>query len=96
MKPGAWIDLGRRSFDEVWALQKSLVAKRQAGAVPDLLLTVEHDEVITLGRRAGARSNILEAGMPVFEIERGGDVTYHGPGQLVVYPIVALDRKSVV
>ncbi len=88
---GLFIDLGRRGFAETWELQKRLVARRQEGALPDLLVTVEHDDVITLGRRAGARSNILETGMPVFEIERGGDATYHGPGQLVGYPIVALE-----
>jgi lipoyl(octanoyl) transferase len=94
MKPGWWIDLGRRAYRETWALQKRLVARRQAGDVPDLFVTVEHDDVITLGRRAGARSNILEVGMDVVEVERGGDVTYHGPGQLVGYPIVALDASE--
>ena len=94
MKPGLFVDLGRQRYEETWALQKELVVRRQAGALPDVFLTVEHDEVITVGRRRGARDNILAAGMPVVEIERGGDVTYHGPGQLVGYPIVALDEKE--
>jgi lipoate-protein ligase B len=67
------------------------VARRQAGEIGDLLLTVEHPHVITLGRKQGALANVLAREMPVFEIERGGDVTYHGPGQLVGYPILALE-----
>jgi len=75
----------------VWALQKQLVAQRQAGEIDDVLLTVEHPHVVTLGRRQSAASNVLARDMPVVEIERGGDVTYHGPGQVVGYPILLLD-----
>jgi lipoyl(octanoyl) transferase len=75
----------------VWALQKELLAERQAGSIPDTLILVEHPEVITLGRKASSRGNVLDDSIPVVEIERGGDVTYHGPGQLVGYPIVRLD-----
>jgi lipoate-protein ligase B len=82
------VDLGRREFGEVWNLQLETVAARQRNEVPDTLLLVEHPHVITLGRGAH-RENVLQAeGMPVFAIERGGDVTYHGPGQLVGYPIL--------
>lgn len=91
MKPGLVIDLGVREYADTWELQKRLLARRQAGEIPDILLFVEHPEVITLGRKAGARANILSSSMPIFEIERGGDVTYHGPGQLVGYPIFRLD-----
>jgi lipoyl(octanoyl) transferase len=69
------------------------VARRPSGEVPDTLILVEHPEVITLGRTA-KRENVLDAGtIPVVDIERGGDVTYHGPGQLVAYPILLL-RES--
>ncbi len=93
-KAGLAIDLGRREFRDVWELQLRLVARRQSNEIPDTLLLVEHPDVITLGRRAGARANILDERMPVFEIERGGDVTWHGPGQLVGYPIVKLDEDE--
>jgi lipoate-protein ligase B len=84
------VDLGVGDFAEVWALQKMLAARRAADEIPDLLLLVEHPHVITVGRRAAARANVLAADAPVFEIERGGDATYHGPGQLVGYPIIQL------
>jgi len=77
-------------FGTVWALQKQLVAARQKDEVPDTLILVEHPHVITLGR-GSHRENLLDVGgVPTFEIERGGDVTYHGPGQLVGYPILLL------
>ncbi len=92
MKPALFIDLGRRDYESVWRLQQRLVARRQADAIADVLLTVEHDDVITLGRKQRARDNLVQTGdIPVVEIERGGDVTYHGPGQLVGYPILALE-----
>ena len=66
------------------------MAKRQAGTIPDTLVLVEHPDTITMGRSARP-DNIVQAGpIPVFAIERGGDVTYHGPGQLVAYPILHL------
>jgi lipoyl(octanoyl) transferase len=93
VKAGALLDLGRREFGEVWTQQQELVAARQRDERPDTLVLVEHPDVITLGRRRSAQANVLSAGdIPVFEIERGGDVTYHGPGQLVGYPIVKLDE----
>jgi len=69
------------------------VAERQRGERPDALVLVEHPHVITVGRRRGALANILAAGeVEVVEVERGGDVTYHGPGQIVAYPIVLLEE----
>jgi lipoate-protein ligase B len=92
---GVWVDLGVREYADTWGLQKRLVARRQAGEIPDVLLLVEHPHVVTLGRKASARDNLLDgAAMPVFEIERGGDATYHGPGQLVGYPILRLDDEE--
>jgi lipoyl(octanoyl) transferase len=91
------------SYAEGLALQERLVAERQRGAIPDTLLLLEHDPVFTLGRNA-RRENLLlpEAelrarGFELFESGRGGDVTYHGPGQIVGYPILDLgpDRRDV-
>jgi lipoate-protein ligase B len=80
------------------ALQEGLVAARAAGRVPDVLLTLEHPATITVGRRRDAERNVVGAGtVPVVRVERGGDVTYHAPGQLVSYPIIALsgDRRDL-
>jgi lipoyl(octanoyl) transferase len=92
-------------YGEALALQKQLVEERKAGAIPDQLLLLQHPPVITLGvRTRNDRSHViatpdtLEAeGVQVFEAGRGGDVTYHGPGQLVGYPIIDLkpDRCDV-
>jgi lipoyl(octanoyl) transferase len=92
------LDLGTRPYREVWELQHQLHAAVQQGCEPDTWIVVEHPPVITLGRQA-KRDNILLSdeelaarGIDVVAIERGGDVTYHGPGQLVVYPIRRLQR----
>ena len=91
MTPWSVVDLGMTSYRDAWARQLALVEQRQAGTVPDTLLLVEHPHVFTLGRRREAAGNVLAAGdVEVIEIERGGDVTYHGPGQIVAYPIVLL------
>ena len=89
--PARLLDLGTREYGEVWELQRQLVTARQRDEIPDTLILVEHPHVITLGR-ATHRENLLApaADIPTFEIERGGDVTYHGPGQLVGYPIFLL------
>jgi lipoyl(octanoyl) transferase len=93
----ALLDLGRRPYLEVLALQRDLCRRRLSGEVDhDVLLLVEHEPVITLGR--GLRPSSLplapavleRRGIAVVEVERGGDVTYHGPGQLVGYPILDL------
>lgn len=89
--PAFRVDLGRVEYGAAWALQKRTVERRAAGLVPDTLLVLEHEPVVTLGRRVrqGQTREGL-AGVPTFEVERGGDLTYHGPGQLVVYPILLL------
>jgi len=85
-------DLGTAPFRDVWARQLALVTERQTGVVGDTLLVVEHPHVFTLGRKRSAKDNVLAPGdVEVVEVERGGDVTYHGPGQLVVYPILQLE-----
>ncbi|MCB9744779.1 MAG: lipoyl(octanoyl) transferase LipB [Alphaproteobacteria bacterium] len=84
-------DLGVMDYLEAWELQKQVLTARIAGEGPDTLLVVQHPAVYTLGRRRGAMDNVLSAGdVPVVQVERGGDVTWHGPGQVVIYPIVAL------
>ncbi|HMC93177.1 MAG TPA: lipoyl(octanoyl) transferase LipB [Polyangia bacterium] len=88
------IDLGTREFGEVWALQRELVAARQKDGIPDTLLFVEHPHVITAGRSAHRENLLATDELPIFEIERGGDVTYHGPGQLVGYPIFLLRENE--
>ena len=97
--------LGIVPYDEALALQRTLVEQRKAGAIPDTLLLLQHPHVLTLGVKGdGGRAHILvpgarltELGVAVSETGRGGDVTYHGPGQLVGYPIIDLDpdRRDV-
>ncbi len=94
-KPWQVLDLGTADYRDVWQRQLALVEQRQIGAVPDTLIIVEHPHVFTLGRRRDSVQNVLAPGdVPVIEIERGGDVTYHGPGQLVAYPIVLLEGEA--
>jgi lipoyl(octanoyl) transferase len=97
--------LGRVAYDEAVALQQRLVEERRAGAISDTLLLLEHPPVITFGaKNRGRSSNLIatadqleRAGVTLAETGRGGDVTYHGPGQLVGYPIFDLrpDRCDV-
>jgi lipoyl(octanoyl) transferase len=95
--------LGRVAYGDGLALQERLVAERQVGRIPDTLLLLEHDPVFTLGRNARAEhvlfpeAELRARGFEVFETGRGGDVTYHGPGQVVGYPILNLapDRCDV-
>jgi lipoyl(octanoyl) transferase len=89
-------DLGRIGYAEAYAIQKDLEARRKLGEIPDQLLIVEHPHVITLGRNGDmqhllAPPEVLErAGIAFFSTDRGGDITYHGPGQIVGYPIFDL------
>jgi lipoyl(octanoyl) transferase len=98
------VELGLIGYAEAWNLQKRLVAARKAGAIEDVLLLCEHPHVITLGRN-GKREHLL-ASEPVLKqksvefhaSDRGGDITYHGPGQIIGYPILNLGaiRRDVV
>lgn len=82
-------DFGLAEYETVWALQKDLVQRRIRDEIPDALLLGEHPPVITLGRGTHAE-NLLNPDIPVISVERGGDVTFHGPGQLIAYPIFKL------
>ena len=89
------LDRGRESYQDTWELQKDLVRKRTEGEIDvDTLILVEHDHVITLGRKT-TPENFKPQDIPVFQVERGGDATYHGPGQLVGYPIIRLATPNV-
>jgi len=96
-----WVDLGREPYASAEALQHKLVTWRQEGRIDDTLLLLEHDPVFTLGRRADsshilASPEVLEReGIEVRQTERGGDVTYHGPGQIVGYPIMHLPSRGL-
>ena len=89
-------DLGRMPYARAFSLQQDFVARRTSGAIPDQLLFVEHPPVITLGRNARSGNVLLSEaelerrGIEVHATDRGGDVTYHGPGQIVGYPILDL------
>ena len=90
------LDLGLSPFKEVWDLQKELVKKRQNGQIKDTLILAEHEPVYTLGKNAN-ENHILQNSprdVKTYQIERGGDVTFHGPGQLVGYPIMDLHNYN--
>lgn len=89
MRPLEVRRLGRTRFEDVHALQKDLVERRADDKINDVLILTEHEPVITIGRGIKVES-IGSMGVPVIEIERGGEATYHGPGQLVAYPILKL------
>jgi lipoate-protein ligase B len=83
---------GRLPYREAWALQQAYVRDRIADRRPDTVIVTEHDSVFTAGRRYAAKEAVPDsiAGMAVVAVERGGSLTYHGPGQLVLYPILRL------
>jgi len=91
---GYLVDLGRMEYGKALELQRELVTRRARGEIPDTVVLVEHDHVITLGRKT-TPANFKPQDIPVFQVERGGDATYHGPGQLVGYPIVLLSDHDV-
>ncbi len=96
MRPLEVRRLGRTRFEDAYRLQKELVEARADDRIGDVLILTEHDPVITVGRGASS-APIAHLDVPVIEIERGGEATYHGPGQLVAYPILALadDRRDL-
>jgi len=87
------VDLQTRDYKETWELQHRLVELGAGGLVQDVLLLVEHPHVITMGKSAKPE-NVLSKRFPIYEVERGGDVTYHGYGQLVGYPIINLAQRD--
>jgi lipoate-protein ligase B len=100
MRHALVVDLGQKDYKECWGLQHRVHQARQKDLLPDCLLLVEHPHVLTLGRK-GNRENVLinesslrKRGIPILAIERGGDVTYHGPGQIVGYPIFNLEMNG--
>ena len=94
------IDLGITGYDEALALQHTLLEKRQRDEIPDTLLLLEHTPVVTMGKRAEesdllfSREQLADRGVEVVRIDRGGQATYHGPGQLVAYPIIHLKNHE--
>jgi lipoate-protein ligase B len=94
------VDLGRLPYGEALTLQRGLARRVAAGDAPDTLLLCEHPPVVTLGRAGRpehllfSRDELARRGVEVVDIERGGDVTYHGPGQLVGYPVLDLRRHG--
>ena len=101
---GNWyyLNLGRMDYDEAWKLQTDIVSARNRGELnADIILVLEHPAVFTLGRRGGAENLLVseafleESGIAVNQVERGGNITYHGPGQLVVYPIINLEAAKI-
>jgi len=97
-------DLGRMAYGPAWDLQRELVALRKSGSISDRLLLVEHRHVVSMGRNAKEQNVLLpheffeEKGIDYCETDRGGDVTYHGPGQVIGYPIFDLKdwKRDVV
>jgi lipoyl(octanoyl) transferase len=98
VKRGAYLlNLGRTQYREAWELQRALAAAVSQGAIPDTVVLLEHAPVITLGRRTDGAAELHvpeDADVEIVETDRGGKSTYHGPGQLVCYPILDLNRHG--
>lgn len=94
------IDLGKTGYDDTRRLQKSMVMLRHEGRIPDCLIFTEHEPTITMGRGTTMENLLVtpeflnEKGIGLFEVERGGDITFHGPGQTILYPIVDLNLRG--
>jgi len=100
MRPILQIDAGSVSYCAAYAAQRELHGRRVAGLIPDVLLLLEHPHVFTLGRRfrpehlLASVEELRSRGIEVFEADRGGSITYHGPGQLVAYPVLDLRTEQ--
>ena len=94
------IDLGRTKYGDAYSLQKKLVVSRSQDILPDCLVITEHEPVITMGMGTNEKNLLIgkeeleKQGIDIFEIERGGDITFHGPGQIVLYPIIDLRKRD--
>lgn len=95
------VDWGRTRYEAAWRKQEELVAQHIAGTIGDTLVFTEHEAVFTIGMRSGAESNLVwndqqlaTEGVEVVKTNRGGDITYHGPGQIVGYPIISLAPRQ--
>jgi lipoate-protein ligase B len=91
---GILLDLGTRGYAETWKLQRELLELRARKSIPDTLILVEHPHVFTVGKSVVGDVPAAIEGIPVFRIERGGHWTYHGPGQVVGYPILDLSARQ--
>ncbi len=96
------VDIGMMDYNEAWKLQGNIISARINGVIDtDIILFLEHPTVFTLGRRGGldhllvSEEFLKTSGIPIVHVERGGDITFHGPGQLVAYPIVNLKARSI-
>jgi lipoate-protein ligase B len=94
------IHAGRTRYRDCWTMQQEYFERRMAGEIPDTVILTEHEHVYTMGRNAHAdhlltgSDDLRSRGIDVVEVDRGGDITYHGPGQLVVYPIMDLENHG--
>jgi lipoyl(octanoyl) transferase len=93
--PVAVLDWGRTEYRSAWAAQDALMRDRIDGRIGDTLVFTEHESVYTVGVRPGAERHLVatDGAIPVVKTNRGGDITWHGPGQIVGYPIVSLERR---
>ncbi len=96
MRKTVLIDIGKTEYSYAWDLQKSLLDLRNEGKIPDVILFTEHHHTYTIGKSGGddhllaSEDELRSKGIALFKIDRGGDITYHGPGQIVCYPIIDL------
>ena len=93
-----WLDLGLIDYQAAWDIQREITSARAAGTAPDTLLLLQHPHTYTLGSSGHVENLLMDEaerqrrGVSVLRVDRGGDITYHGPGQLVAYPILSLGR----
>lgn len=98
MKRSLLIDIGTTKYAYAWDLQKDLLRERIDGRIPDTILFTEHENTYTIGKSGGddhllaSEDELRRKGIALFKIDRGGDITYHGPGQIVCYPIIDLNE----
>lgn len=100
LKKLLYVDIGLTKYNHVWEIQKKLVKRRILSEIPDCLIITEHQPVITMGRATDPKNLLVShdtlrsKGIDLCNIERGGDITFHGPGQTVLYPVVDLRNRG--